>query len=175
MASLDEVVGAITAPTASVAIVVDGLLSTEYAEAQAELARLERQHRSDSLKVHEEVLAAAERVTELHKSCRDAEVTFTFEAIGAQPWRRLVGQHPPSDEQRRTGLDYDPDSFPVHAIAASLVEPAGDVAQVQVLADKLSSGQWDRLWRACLMLNRQDGQVGESSAASAILERSAQS
>lgn len=175
MASLDEVVGAITPATASVAIVVDGVLATAYAEAEAELVRLKRQHASDSLKVHEEVLAAAERVEELHKACKDAEVTFTFRAIGAQPWRALVGKHPPTDDQRRQGLDYDPDSFPLAAITATLVDPTGDLVQVTALAEKLSSGQWDRLWRSCLVLNRQDGQVGESSAASAILGRSERS
>lgn len=84
---------------------------------------------------------------------------FTFQAIGRRAWRELLAQHPPTAAQLEldAGLEYDPDTFPAAAIAAACVEPEGVTADAMAeLEERLSIGQFGRLWTACLAANVQE-------------------
>lgn len=117
---------------------------------------------------------------ELRKQAVAAEVEFVFVAIGRRAWSDLMLAHPPTDEQKQQAKDggfdlqFDPEAFPMAAIAASCVEPAGmTVEAVERLYERLNDGQWLRLWtEGCLGANVTGTDVPFSAAAYAALDGS---
>jgi hypothetical protein len=103
-------------------------------------------------------LEAAE--TELRDAREEAErhlYDFVLQSVGAAEWQELVSLHPPTEEQReRLGkeLDYDPDTFPLAAIAVCLADPeVTSVDEVKQLRAKLPQAVWQQLWDGCLRAN----------------------
>lgn len=143
----------------------------------AELRRLEEQlvaaQRDDErLNRTAEAPKIARRIAELEQEARSHEVELVVSSIGSTAWSNLMAAHPPTEAQRKQhpGLDHNPDTFPYAAIAASLGE--ADDTNVRKLADKISGGQWARLWSACLAVNVGDVSVPFSVRASAVLRGS---
>lgn len=119
--------------------------------------------------------AAAEHVQAVEAELRASEVEFVFESIGEQAWKKLLAENPPMAEHRKMGLDHDPRRFPRVAIAASCVQPTGMTTdKIDALRDRkgMTIELFDRLWGACLAANMSGERPGESSAASAVLQRS---
>lgn len=95
--------------------------------------------------------------------------TFVFATVGAKKWSDLIAKHPPSDAQRKRGLDVAPTFWP-EAMAAACTEPEGATLKgFQALWDKLSSGQWDRLIGGCRQANAEDMDIRPSQAASVLI------
>ena len=92
---------------------------------------------------------------------------FCFTSIGSEEWESLVLAHPPTPKQKeRFGreLDFNPDTFPVVAVAACLtkiVKPDGTVEEVETTPDDVRStiksqvkqAVWQQLWGACYRVN----------------------
>lgn len=116
---------------------------------------------SASQRVLDDLLAQMETMRE---RVAEASITFTFRSIGRKPWDDLVGEHPPTKDQvdkaKREGLgvpNVNQDSFPVAAIAASVVEPTLTVDDVKDMWDSpdWSDGELTILYQAALMVNQQ--------------------
>lgn len=80
---------------------------------------------------------------------------FVFESIGRRPWRELLAKHPPTEEQKQAyrRVDYNRDTFPAAAIAASCVNPKLTEDDAAWLDEHLHVAEFDRLWAACYSAN----------------------
>lgn len=128
---------------------------------------LEARHRELELRLVEELTGddrfnrepvapdVAAEIVALEAEIEAAKVTFVVRAIGRKDWSDLVAKHPPTEAQRRTGarLDFNPESFPVAALAACAVDPEMTPAQAQRLEAAVNSSQFDTLWAAVLDVN----------------------
>lgn len=120
----------------------------------------------------------------------EAMVDYEVVDVGHWRWEKIREQHPPTDDQDSGSkvfrLQYNPDTFPVHVLAASLVEPTHDaecnchideqpcdVSDIQALQRKLSTGQWNALWGVCGTVNTaSDGDgVGKEDGATGRMRR----
>jgi hypothetical protein len=174
--SIEDILGQASPRREIVRLSLRGDLAALHEQLEAELQGLVG--RSDSLAADPRIADVAARIEDLEAEMRASEAEFTFRGIGRKAWTDLIGQHPPTDEQRKLlgrGIDHNPETFPAAAIAASLVEPAATPEQVARLEEALTVGQWDRLWRAALEVNVGADLPGESLAASAVLRRLRQS
>lgn len=156
--------------TTSTRICLDGQILAEIDEANRDLvqARLDDEA-LNRLPVAPEV---ARRVVELTKLAHESEIEFVFTSIGSKAWRDLVAKHPPTDVMRRQGADFNTETFPIAAMAAACVEPAGaTVEKFTRLAETISQGQWNQLWAACHAANAGPADVPLSAAAYAIARR----
>lgn len=75
---------------------------------------------------------------------------FRFTNLGSRAWRALIEQYPPPEDSY---MRWDPNTFPVAAIAATCVEPEMTYGDVEELIDLISDGQFTKLWQAVLDLN----------------------
>lgn len=98
----------------------------------------------------------AELVDALEALEREADETataFTFRALSALGWADLIAKHPPSAEQAKEGYDFDPETFPAAAVAASSLEPRLSVDQVERIRGTVQFSEWQKLWGATLEAN----------------------
>lgn len=113
----------------------------------------------------------AEQIVELEKRMVDAEIEFVFEPIGRGRWRKLIADHPPTDDEKAEGRIWNGDTFPIAAMLASMREPRVAPDEFQALYDDvLTEEQFSSLWLVCLTAN--GGVVAshpESQAARATL------
>jgi hypothetical protein len=124
--------------------------------------------------------AIQEQIEALEAEIEAVRVPFKFTSVGRRKWSDLLAAHPPTPEQiamereREDGkgmpLDHNPDTFPVAAIAASCIEPAMTLAEVQELEDVLNFSQFNALWIACVDANV-GGMESPKSVAAGLIRR----
>lgn len=177
MTSIDDVLDAHRPVTRSVRVVVDGQLLGDLDRLEEQLAEARRQ--DDRLNRPPQAPAIAEQIRQLRDRANTEAVEFTFEAIGRKAWSDLQAQHPPTDEQIAEGRDdgirpdFNPETFPAAAIAASCVEPSGmTVEKAQRLLDGWTVSQTRKLWSACLSANIGGADIPFSEGAYDVLRRS---
>lgn len=148
-----------TRPVAhTVDVCVRGDLLAEISQLRARLADV----REDDRRLNRQPQAPAlqERIQELQRQARDHSVTFRFQAIGNRAWSDLLKDHPPTTAQQKEALQagdplqFNPETFPKAAIAASCTQPEGmTLAKVQELWERWNFDQCQKLWGACLAAN----------------------
>lgn len=112
----------------------------------------------------------AARIVELQDEARAHQVNVVFRELPRRQWTDLLAAHPPTQEDREAGNDFNADTFPPAAMAASCVSPTGMTAErMRRIYDEWSLGQIRPMWRACLKVNTGASAVPKSAAASAIL------
>lgn len=169
--TVDDLLAGFHPVEATVSILFDARLLAEHADLEGRLAGI-RKSDVGGLAGSDEAHELADELAVLEARMDAASAPFTFRSIGRQAWRRLIGEHPPTREQARQGLDHNPDTFPVAAIAASCVAPEITVADVERLEAALNYAQFDKLWAGCLEANLGGGATPKSVAGS-ILRSSA--
>lgn len=114
--------------------------------------------------------ALAEQIVQLEEQIAEAEVEFVFRGLGRGRWRKLIADHPPTEEDQADGAEFDTQEFPFVAMAACLESPALTVDDLKTLNDEaLSEMTFNALWAACLTANLGGGvSRPESRAAHAI-------
>lgn len=159
-----EVLAKAKARTARVALVLDGDLLAEHERLSAQLDKFH----SDT----DDAIELAGRIVALEEQIVEAEVEFVFRGLGRGRWRALLAEHPPTEDDKKQGLEFSADEFPFVAMAASLVEPVLTVDDLRALHDEaLSETSFSELWTACLKANLGGGSSRpESQAARATLE-----
>lgn len=105
----------------------------------------------------------AKQITALTEKARAAEVEFRFASIGRKAWRDLALEHLPTEDDKKLGADFNTQTFPLAAMAASCVDPVG--VDFEELSEKLTQAQWDQLWEACSVANKGTGDVPFIAAA----------
>ena len=95
-------------------------------------------------------------VAELRGLIKKATVRLVFENIGMRRWRSIMAAHPPTNEQKAEAakqevpVQFNIETFPAAAMAASCVEPGLSIEQAQEMMDELPETVFTRLWVACL-------------------------
>jgi hypothetical protein len=128
-----------------VSLVLDGDLLDEHERLTAALASLPDGGNSEALE---------DALDQLDEQIREAEVTFVFRGIGRGRWRKLLADHPPTDEDKAIGSEFNSETFPFAAMAASIVEPSLSEADLLSLnEDALAEVDFQEIWLACLIAN----------------------
>lgn len=113
----------------------------------------------------------AKRIVELTDQATAAEVEFTFRSIGRRAWRDLVAEHPPAEEEKKQGADFNTETFPAAAMAAACVTPAGaSLEKFEQLrdGDVIGDRQWNDLWATVHAANTGGSGIPLSAAAFAM-------
>jgi len=86
------------------------------------------------------------------KVSEDAEVSVKLKALGSKSYDDLLGQHPPTPEQKREGQTYNADTFAPALIAACAVEPALTPTEAKQIwnSAEWSRGEVSELFIACV-------------------------
>jgi hypothetical protein len=141
---------------------------------------LQRQEaEGDDMAPSAETVALAERIAELNEQAKASEVEFVFRGIGNKPYLDLEAAHPPTPEQiaayreRGQALSWDPETFPVALMAASLESPTGATEELFAeIRATWANGPWQRLWLTCSRANATVNDIPKSLRASATLRAS---
>lgn len=148
----------------SVRICVSGDLAAEYDRLQAELAAVAA-WQPQSMAEENPAAAIARRIAELQEQMREAEVEFTFRALGARAWSDLVAEHPGQTEEEA----WDADTLAPALVSACAVDPVMAPEDVDALFEALNVGQRQQLIEAAWQVNGEATAVPFSLHASAIL------
>ncbi len=107
--------------TKKVAIQMDG----EIANQIEELREMHDTARNNDRVSNEDEKAPAiqDQIDELLEQALESVEVFTFKSIGRYNYDKLVGQHPPTKDQKKQGMDFNPDTFPPVLVAASCIDP----------------------------------------------------
>ena len=152
-------------------------LHDRHRKLEAELAAAmerDRQHSGDRpISDIAEAPPLAEKLVAFQDETADQWVEFRFRSIGHRAWADLLAAHPPTRDQSRAAplVDFNPDTFPVAAIAASCVEPEMTVDEAQRLDRALNQTQFDTLWTAVLDANMGGGSDPKSVLAAGLTAR----
>jgi hypothetical protein len=132
-------------------ICLDPALLSELAQARDDLASADAESGVNPSTAWKR---ADKRVRDLEQKVRDATEQFTFRALPRREWAALVGKHAPrKDYQTDKMLGYDADAVTYEAAVAGLVSPVLDDEDWDALDGSLSSGEWERIKNAVLVLN----------------------
>lgn len=164
---MEEVLAQARRKTSTVKVCLRGDLLAEHDRLEELLAEARR--RDDIENRPAEAASIAQQIEDLEREISDTETAFTFQAIGQKAWTDLIALHPPSEQDREDGWEFNPRTFSVAAVAASAQTPAMTEEQAGRLYDLCTFGQWERIWSVCLAANVHGTDVPFSAAASAVL------
>lgn len=115
-----------------------------------------------------EAPAIAARIGEIEAEIGDSEFTFTFEALPRGRYIALIGEHPPREEDTAAGLPFNSETFTPALLAACAVEPEMSDDEAVAVIDRLSPGQFDKVWNALMAVNLGDDAAPKSVLRSAV-------
>lgn len=148
----------------SVTLCLAGDVAAEVDRLEAEL-RAVGQWQPGSIADEDPRRELAERIQAAREKMRDAEVTFTFRALGARAWSDLVAQHPSQNKDEA----WDAETLAPALVAASAIDPVMTREQVDELFEALNQAQRDELVGAAWSVNGEATSVPFSLLASATL------
>lgn len=140
-------------------VLVDGKLLDEHRRLCGDdttglPGELHRAMREDAMSNRQpETPAILNRVAALEAEIEAAQTVFVFEGIGDYAWHQLLNKHAPTRDDRIAGYDFDPETFPPLAVAASCIEPVLTPDDARWLFVNLDVAEWQRIWGACLLAN----------------------
>lgn len=104
--------------------------------------------------MHDPAEAEAElAVRDCEARIEASERAYTFQSAGHMAWQNLKRKYPPSDVQRKDGLDTNVEEFSVAAIATCSLQPKVTEAQARKMSEKLPPGEYEKLFQAVLQAN----------------------
>jgi len=121
----------------------------------------ELRERNESLAAPAGEAELREEIARLVDEGAEHMVELTISGIASGEWRRIIGENPPPADMRGY-VEWDPERFPAAALAACLThingEPVNETTEDALLfCDRLSQGQWARVWKTVLEVNVQGG------------------
>lgn len=166
--TFDSVLAAARPVVKSIALCLDGELMNELSRLDEQLRRARLADEMENRPAQAPALAA--QIVDLTEKARAQELTFSFRNIGRRAWHDLLALHPPTDKDQKAGADFNTDTFPVAAMAASCVAPTGATQEAfQRLGEvTLTQEQWNALWLTCHEANVGGADIPLSAAAYAI-------
>ncbi len=84
-----------------------------------------------------------------------SEKTFRFHGIGHGPWQDLKRKHPPSPEDRETGVDVNLTTWCPAVLVACSLDPKITGPQAETMMRKLPPGEFDKLLLAVREANQE--------------------
>lgn len=148
----------------TVRICLAGDVAAEVDRLEAELSGLS-QWQSQSLGDKNPGIELAEKIAEARERMKEAEVEFTFKALGAKAWSDLVAEHPGKTNDEA----WDSETLAPALVAACASDPAMTQAEVDELFEALNVGQRQQLIDAAWQVNGEATSIPFALHASAIL------
>jgi len=154
--------------TKKVPIQIDGELASEIIELRQQIVLAEQFDRGENKP--ESALPLKKELEELIEGSKDTEVVFTFKALGRIVYDELIEEpeHQPTDEQKKEGAQYNPDTFPAALVAASCADPEISLEQAtEIFADSSWNGaELQKLFFGALEVNTETADIPLSKAGS---------
>ncbi len=154
--------------TKKATIQIDGEVAVEIAELRAQVTlaeQFDRKHNEDDT-----APKMQDRLDQLVEDAKDTEITFTFKAIGRIAYDEIVSDpaNAPSDEQKKEGAQFNPDTFPPALVAAAAVDPEITIEEaVEIFGDSEWNGaELQKLFFAALEVNTETGDIPLSKGGS---------
>ena len=149
--SIDDFLGGYEPPRVTVRV-------TQRADLLARHAELKHLHQlavRDDLQQNRpaEAPGILDELRDVETELAQSEFPFTFEALGRHKYMRVKAAHPARKQDRADRLDFNAETFPAALIAASAVDPVIDDDQATELVERLSDGQFTKLWNAAISVN----------------------
>lgn len=152
--------------TKAVRLAFDFELIENFEEARKEVKKATIGARANptSQSIKAELEEANETLINAEAELKAESIEFKFRAVGRKSYERLISDHPLREENhdivRREGQDpdtfpFDPESFPIALIAASMVEPemSPEEAEAWLGEDNWSSSEVEALFTAAMEVN----------------------
>lgn len=167
MATVDEILSARSAPTASVRLLLDGRIGSELDRLRAELRDAVRSDMLSGGGLDARAPAIEREIAEMERRAEEASVTFVFRAVGSAHLEDLKRRHPPTAGQLERYREaakanpilapdpphFDPAGLMPELLAACAVDPAMTVEEAARLVDTLSDGEVAELFEAAWSVN----------------------
>lgn len=170
--SIDDFLGGFRAPQVVVSLTQRADLVAEH---QTLTRQLDQAVRDDLAGGGHTAAEIRGRLADLEEQIAASSIEVTLRALGSQEYQRLLADHPPTPDARKAGIGFNLETFPAALIAACAVDPEISVEQAAQLCDRLSDGQFTKLWNAALLVNVGDDTAPKSVLRSATADRSATS
>ncbi|MFI6813773.1 hypothetical protein ACIBG7_15235 [Nonomuraea sp. NPDC050328] len=165
---VDAFLAGLKLPEAPMPICMRGDLQAQWEELEQRLEFLRRQPKNDSLGAVDPTRVVAEQMEALRTEMKEHVRVFLLRAKTRKEWSDLIKLHPPRKEDG-AGAAFNPETFPVAALAACSVRPRMTEEQAGRVIDQITAGQWNELWGKVAALNAGSGEVPFSFVASEIL------
>lgn len=137
----------------SVPVLLEPDLAEKHALLLLDLRKAERVAvRSNDRDIQDAPVLIADAIEALEGEVEDATVTFVVEAVGAERWSELVGEHPPTPEQEAEGWPYDAESMGPMLLSESIVEIDGEPETVSEKQAAKIWNDWSDAERSVLFL-----------------------
>ena len=170
---LDDFLGELKLPQASVPLTARTDLLGEYAKLQIKY--------EESLRDSDDSLAGSrsqgikDQMYELEDRMAASVRHFVFEALPHQKYDKLLAQHPPKEADRKALTGFNRETFPIALIAACSHTPKMSPSQVDQLVNRLTDGQFGKLWNTVITLNVGDDVPPKSVRHSSLVEEAKRS
>ncbi len=149
-------------------IQIDGEVAVEILELRAQVTiaeQFDRRHNEDDTAPKLQA-----KLDQLIEDSKDTEITFVFKAIGRIAYDKIVEDpaNVPSDEQKKEGAQFNPDTFPPALVAAAAVDPEISLEEaVEIFGDSEWNGaELQKLFFAALEVNTETGDIPLSKGGS---------
>jgi len=101
------------------------------------------------------------QIEELVEASESTVAIFSFKSIGRPRYDEMVGENPPTPEQKKDGAEFNADTFPPSLVSESSLEP---VISLEEAVDIFSSPDWNnaelrKLFFAALEVNTETGDI----------------
>ncbi|HEY9523703.1 MAG TPA: hypothetical protein VIR33_10720 [Thermopolyspora sp.] len=168
--SFDDLLGELHLPETSVQICTRGDLQARWEDLSRQLEVARRSPDADTLAgMSGQARRIAQQMEDLRNQMQAHTRLIRLRALPQSEWSDLLARPEHKARKEDDPADYNRKTFPVSALAACAVAPPMTVEQAGKLVDRLSQGQWDKLWMAVLQLNKGEADIPFSAVASAIL------
>ena len=151
-------------------IQIDGEVAVEILELRAQITiaeQFDRRHNEDDTAPKLQA-----KLDQLIEDSKDTEITFVFKALGRLVYDELVSDpdNAPSDEQKKEGAQFNPDTFPPALVAAAAVDPEISLEEaVEIFGDSEWNGaELQKLFFAALEVNTETGDIPLSKGGSGV-------
>lgn len=150
-------------------IITDSDLEEEFERLAGDLEQAEMRYRvsPETEAFRDEVDRLSNELDELRETVRKPEnsLRFVFQALGARNYDKLVNKHQMSDDRKEElrgkgknpdAMPYDPETFSVAIVAASMIEPEGvneDYVKDVLQGPTFASADFMALYSAALDCN----------------------
>jgi hypothetical protein len=149
---------------ATLRLYLDGPAEAEFRTLDAELTRRTTAEDWQTDDPFTEAAALADRITAAAAAMEESAQLFTFRALGRLAWEALIEANLGRSETER----FNPTTFPVALVAASLADPEMTVEDVEALFDLLNEGQRDEMFAVAYNVNAEATSVPFSAGVSVV-------
>ncbi|MFE7129332.1 hypothetical protein ACFVIM_00535 [Streptomyces sp. NPDC057638] len=148
------------------ASVTEAALGLAKARTQAQASSIDQavpeEQREDWVQSVPEVIAAEGRLADAQRQLDEATIQLIFRALPRPAWEQLLRDHPPTEAQADSGMEYNVETFPAALIAACHIErdeTGTEVAgmtevEAQELLDLWADSDAKALFTAPLLVNQ---------------------